>query len=368
MVVGCGRAGALLLLLAAGCAAHGRATHGLPFASQTPGGATAPATTSEPTAATPAPTLAPVACQPLNEQIRATYTFKPSRLNAAEQDAKAALMDQIWKRVQDDPLTLAPCLRAALAAPAADPFFLFDGSALLAAVDPGIESKALQTRLWTRAPLEEVSLRDWVETLALRGYEGFDVSAAGERWLAEPARSYAQPADGTPIDTHLGALFLFGSMDEAQATPVLARLAADPRHPGRLHAIWLLVFQLTPEAIRALRTTDVSGMPDEARAGIQALLDDKPPHAPTPGAGDLSREQIREALRALLTGDGAAFDGLRTAARSGSWTASMAAVLTAEDLPLLRRARRYLARTATAAAADQYIALSTVIGVIARPR
>jgi hypothetical protein len=304
----------------------------------------------------------------LNDQIRATYVFRPSHLNAAEQAAKAALMDQVWKRVQDDPLTLAPCLRAALADPAADPFFLFDGSALLVAVDPGIESKALQTRLWTRAPLEEVSLRDWVETLALRGSEGFDVSAAGERWLAEPGRSYVRPADGSTIDAHLGALFLFGSMDEAQATPVLARLAADAHHPGRLEAIWLLVFQLTPQAVRALRTTDISGMPDEARAGIQALLDDKPPRPPAAGAQPQSRAPILEALRARMSGDEAAFDSLRTAAKGASWTAAMAAALTVEDVPLLRRARRYLAQTATAAAADDYLALSTVIGAIARPR
>ncbi|MEA2700271.1 MAG: hypothetical protein QOI66_4542, partial [Myxococcales bacterium] len=284
-----GVAATLMLISAAGCATHGLPRPGSANTATTV--ATAPASASE--------------CQVLDAQIRATYTFKPSLLTPADQDAKAALMDDLWKQVQGDPIRLAPCLRRALGDPGADPFFLFDGSALLVAVDPGIESKALQTRLWTHTALEDVELRLWVQILAQRAYEGFDVTEAGQRWLADPTRHYALPDGGGTVDAQLGALFLFGSLDEERATPALARIAADGKQPGRLIAIWLMVFQLTPAAVQALRTTDVSAMPAVARATIQALLADAPPRprqpAPAPGLPQ-ARERWLQAFAAFLEG------------------------------------------------------------------
>ncbi|HXI57352.1 MAG TPA: hypothetical protein VNO55_14895 [Polyangia bacterium] len=358
-----GVAAALILVSAAGCATQGP---------KPPGSANiAP------------PAVAPAAapeCQALDAQIRATYTFKPSRLTPADQDAKAALMDDLWKQVQGDPIRLAPCLRRALGEPGADPFFLFDGSALLVAVDPGIESKTLQTRLWTHTALEDVELRLWVQVLAQRGYEGFDVTEAGQRWLADPTRHYALPDDGGTVDAQLGALFLFGSLDEERATPALARIAVDGKQPGRLIAIWLMVFQLTPAAIQALRTTDVSAMPSEARAAIQALLADATPptRQPTPPAttgSPQARERWLQAFDALLEGDAAPLGAMRASEASGSsttdttvrtWASGLPAVLKADDLPLLRRVRRCFARMATPSAADDYIALSTAIGALIR--
>jgi hypothetical protein len=349
-----GLAAALLLVSAAGCATQGPKP---PAGANLAQAAVAPASAPE--------------CQALDARIRATYTFKPSRLTLADQDAKAALMDDLWKQVQGDPLRLAPCLRRALGDPSADPFFLFDGSALLVAVDPGIESKALQTRLWTHTALEDVELRLWVQILAQRAYEGFDVTEAGQRWLADPTRHYALPDGGGTVDAQLGALFLFGSLDEDRATPALARIAADGKQPGRLIAIWLMVFQLTPAAIQALRTTDVSAMPTEARAAIEALLAQAPqtrqPPPPATTGSPQARERWLQAFGALLEGDAAPLGTLRGAeATGGSWTGALPAVLKAEDLPLLRRVRRSFARMATPSAADDYIALSTAIGALIR--
>jgi hypothetical protein len=337
------------------------------------GGCHGPAPVTPATAVTAPATPPTPECQALAARIRATYTFKPSRLTPAEQDGKSALLDRLWKDVQADPLRLAPCLRAALNDPAADPFFLFDGAALLMAVDPGIESKALQVRLWTGAPLEDIDLRLWIETLAARAYEGFDVSAAGARWLADTGHHYALPGPtgDANVDAQLGALFLYGSQDESRSTPALARIAADGKHPGRLIAIWLLVFQLTPEAAQALRTVDVSAMPAEARAAIQAVLAGGP-SAARAGKASAAPARIREhwlqAFGALLDGDAAALDGLKTPAEGTAWAASLPTILKAQDVPLLRQARRYLAKTATPAAGDDYIAVSGAIGAISRQR
>jgi len=171
-----------------------------------------------------------------------------------------------------------------------------------------------------------------------------------------------------------GALFLFGSLDEERATPALARIAADGKQPGRLIATWLMVFQLTPAAVQRLRTTDVSSMPAEARAAIQALLADAPPpRQPPPATTGLpqARERWLQAFGAFLEGDAAplgamrgteALGGSTGGSTSASWASGLPAVLKVDDVPLLRRLRRCFARMATPSAADDYIALSTVIG------
>jgi hypothetical protein len=331
------------------------------------------ATPATPATAVLAPPPAPIApeCQPLATRIRATYTFKPSRLTAAQQDQKSAALDQFWKQVQGDPLRLAPCLRAALNDPTADPFFLFDGSALLVAVDPGIESKALQVRLWSAAPLEDIDLRLWIETLAARAYEGFDVSAAGARWLSDLSHHYAAPGPtgDASIDAQLGALFLFGSQDESRSTPALARIAADGKHPGRLIAIWLLVFQLTPEAAQALRAVDVSAMPSEAQAAIGAVLSPPPlPATHPPAVPARIREHWLQAFGALLNGDPTTLNDLKQPDAGAHWADSLPTILKPEDVSLLRLVRRFTAKAATPAAGDEYIALSGAIGALGRQR
>src|SRR5262249_32669827 len=153
------------------------------------------------------------------------------KLSKDEQLAKSKEMDRVWKAAESNPAELLPCLRAALEDPGANPWFQFDGSALLVKLDPSRESKALQVRMWANADFDDVDLRTWVQTLAFRGYEGFDVSAAGARWLANPRLKYYVPEHALEVDSHYGSIFLFGSMDEAMARPKLIEMAKDRKHP-----------------------------------------------------------------------------------------------------------------------------------------
>src|SRR4051812_38991257 len=85
-------------------------------------------------------------CGSFNETVRSTYNFKPSKLNSAQQNVKAELMDRFWNSVKGEPEKLLPCLRAAVQDPKTDSWFRFDGSSLLVAVDPSRESKMIQVR------------------------------------------------------------------------------------------------------------------------------------------------------------------------------------------------------------------------------
>lgn len=192
-------------------------------------------------------------CASFQELIKATYNFKPSKLSEAEQDAKVEAMDRVWNMAKANK-ELLPCLRAALEDPSANQWFRFDGSNLLVELDPSRESKVLQVRSYTGADLDDVNLQVWVETLAQRGAEGFDVSEAGERWLKYPQARYFLPRHGAyEVKAFQGALFIYGSMDESQATPALLKIISQANHPGREHALWILMSQATPESLRALK-------------------------------------------------------------------------------------------------------------------
>ena len=213
-------------------------------------------------------------CADLMRLIQTTYTFKPSKLSRAEQATAAANMDKVWKLVKSDPANLAPCLRAAIEDPHADPWFRFDGSNLLMTVDPSPDSKAVQARAYLGADLADVEPEVWVETLAQRGWEGFDVSEAGARWLANPKMKYYIAAHGGfPVDAIAGALFLFGSMEEPLSRDALVKIANQLDHPGREAAVRILCTHTTRESFLAMKQLNVAGLSQRASERLKRRLE-----------------------------------------------------------------------------------------------
>jgi hypothetical protein len=306
----------------------------------------------------PAPARAGAGCEALDALIASTYDFRPSQLTREQLSAKSAAMDGVWDMVKADPQTLLPCLRAALQAPGADVMFRFDCSTLLVELDPSTESKALQVAYYTGVALEDVDPRSWISVLSQRAFEGHDVSRAAFKWLAWPEASYSIPAHGLheygPME---GALFLFGSMDEAQATPALLKLIAEPEHPGRDAAVRILVNQATPEALSALAGIDLDGLSFSARTSI-ATLRSKPlllSPAPVPAA---SRQQLVRTLQSMLD-EPQGFSGFVDEFERSKLDA--VALLTDDDLPLLRRARRKLATIGNFHAIGHYNEFTAVL-------
>jgi hypothetical protein len=279
-------------------------------------------------------------CAGLQRLINETYNFKPSKLNEAEQTAKSNAMDRVWEAVKTERTKLLPCLRAALADPQADPFFLFDGSSLLLSLDPSEESKRTLIRSYALVDLADVDLSIWVGRLALLGAEGFDISQAADKWLRFPDATYYLPQHGAyKVTVDNGAMFLFGSMDEAQATPVLLKIVADKNHPGREIALWALMSQATPEALQALKQIDSRPFSQKAQQSLNALL--KGPHLLEPRKNPKNtRAEFVTAFEKLLKGDSAPFAELVSQTPDGE--KDVVAVLRPEDVPLVRRVRRRL--------------------------
>jgi hypothetical protein len=256
---------------------------------------------------------------------------------------------------------VAPCLRRMLEEPDASSFFRFDGASLLVKVDPSPASRGLQAKLWNDALLEDVDRKTWVETLAQLGRDGFDVSKAGRRWLTEPGLRYFLDDHGAyEVTPHDGAVFLFGSMEEALARPTLVEIARDAKHPGRPTALWLLLFQATPEAHAALGTLPLDGLPAQARSAVAETLGGGSAPNPTPykTIPTVTRNQVIAAFTARARDDRAAYDRLVANPR---FVDSAAQVLVPADEAQVRALRRRLVARCNQHGLDDYIVLSTLL-------
>ena len=285
---------------------------------------------------TVAPRILEDQCAELAKLVQSTYDFKPSQLDDPARKAKFAEMDRVWELVKSSPAELAPCLRSLLEADGADPWFCCDGSALLVEVDPSAGAKELQARLWCRAPLADVDLEPWTWTLMSLGAQGLDVSAGGEAWLGAREASFTVAQHALTVGPQAAGLFVFGSMDEALATPVLARIAADGAHPGRADALAILSLQATEDALERLRALDLSACDEGDRKRIEELV--KKPDLLRPRSGGPRRDKLLAALQAFVAGQPEALDDLR--GLDEHWFEHVASALKDEDLPLLRQRRR----------------------------
>jgi hypothetical protein len=282
--------------------------------------------------------IAPGQCDAFQQTIKSTYNFNPARMNEAEMKAESARLDVFWNNVRQSRATLLPCLRQALKEDTSSGFFAIDGSMLLVDVDPSGASKALQVRKFVEADLDGANLEYWVATMARRGVEGFDTSAAGAKWLSYPKAKYELSMHGGfPVDAFIGAVFIFGSMDEDLATPVLLRIANQIGHPQRDSALAILMSQATPASFRALKEVNIAGFPAGTARSIRELIEN--PKLLQPRANPkLTREEQLIAFQGIIDGNYSAFREMVMKAPDGEVDA--VATLRAEDIPLLRRARR----------------------------
>ena len=104
------------------------------------------------------------------------------------------------------------------------------------------------------------------------------------------------------VKTFQGALFIYGSMDESQATPALLKVVSQANHPGREHALLILMNQATPESLRALKQIDASAFSEKAQKSLRALLNS--PELFTPRAKPkTSREEFLKAFEGIVSGN-----------------------------------------------------------------
>jgi len=299
-------------------------------------------------------------CEGFQRLVQATYDFKPSELSGAEQAIHSAALDTFWNTVKAGRRSSLPCLRAALSTPHDSGLFLVDGSNLLLSLDSSSSAKALQVRAYTSARLDDIDLGGWVGTLAQRGADGFDVSAAGDRWLHYPNAHYYLPEHGAyKVQRLEGALYLYGSMPESLATPALLRLVMSSRETAREDALYLLMNQATPEALRGLRALSPTTFSDTARAALRRFLTTPPLFERRSGKPLNTRAEFLGAFHSFLAGDGGPFLALADSVPDGE--RDVVTVMRSEDLPLLREVRRRMVAAANQHARDYYDSFTRII-------
>jgi hypothetical protein len=309
--------------------------------------------------AEPNEAIAPSQCDKFQQTIKSTYNFNPGLFNDAQRNAQSAKLDVFWNQVRQSRATLLPCLRRALREDNSSSFFGIDGSMLLVDVDPSGASKALQVKKFIGADLDGTDLEYWVKTMARRGVEGFDTSAAGAKWLSYPNAKYTLSMHGDfPVGSFMGAVFIFGSMDEELATPVLVRIANQVGHPHRDDAIAILSSQATVSSMQALKEINPVGLPAASRKGLSDLVE-KPQLLKPRAQPRLTREENLRAFQGIVDGDYSAFRELVRKVPDGEVDA--VATLRPEDIPLLRRARRASISRCNQHAVSDYASFTAIL-------
>jgi hypothetical protein len=309
--------------------------------------------------AEPNEVIAPGQCDSFQQTVKGIYNFKPALMNESQVKAQSEKLDVFWNQVRQSRATLLPCLRQALKQDKSGSFFAIDGSMLLVDVDPSGASKALQVRKFIEADLDGTDLEYWVATMARRGVEGFDTSEAGAKWLAYPKAKYELSMHGGfPVNSFIGAVFIFGSMDEELATPVLLRIANDVGHPHRDDALSILMSQATPASFRALKEVNTAGMPAGTDKIIRELLEN-PNLLKARLQPKLTREENLRAFQGIVAGDYRPFREMVWKAPDGE--ADAVATLLPEDLPLLRRARRASISRCNQHAISDYASFTSIL-------
>jgi hypothetical protein len=296
-------------------------------------------------------------CEQFTALVRKTYDFVPVEIPDERRKALFAAMDEVWNMAKSAPAVFTPCLRGLLEAPDAQAWFRCDGSSLLVELDPSRASLELKARLWSHTSIEIVDLEPWTWTIATLGAQDLDVSAAGEAWLRERTKTFTVAQHALTVGSLAGALFAFGSMDEALSEPVLVRIAADASHPGRGDAVQILAMLATAPALADLRALDLAWMPARDREGIQVVCGTDA--ILKPRASGPARKKIVDALQAFVDGDPEDLHTLQV--EREHWYEELVHALREEDLPLLRRVRRLRLAALSDEALTDYVQYGNVL-------
>jgi hypothetical protein len=309
----------------------------------------------------PSPSRADTDTDKFREMLRATYDFRPSKLKGeAERSSKSAAMDKVWEFAEAHPDKCKSVLAEEIDRPQADSWFRFDGGSLLLKLDPSPQNQQRFAAAHAVVDFADVNPRAWIEGLTRLAAQGADTTEAALRWLTGPEQSYFLPEHGAmKVDRGYGALFLFGTMDEKPAVAALSKVAADEKHPQRELALSLLFRLHTGESEAFLDKVKQDGLSDGARSAFEARKRAAAPIQRREGKAKSSREVVLKALDAGAKDNWKPFHALVDKIPDGE--RDFVTVLTGDDLPLVRLARRHLLATANPHMAEMYQDFTNII-------
>jgi hypothetical protein len=138
--------------------------------------------------------------QSLNTEVDNIYNFKPSKLSNAEQEAKVPDLDKFWNKVKSDTSSYLPALRAELKVSNHNPYFYFDGSALLLSLSKNALDKQLAANSIARSDLVDINSRQYVGTLNDLANDGINVTGAALKILSDTGFRFFVPQHSLTFD------------------------------------------------------------------------------------------------------------------------------------------------------------------------
>lgn len=131
--------------------------------------------------------------QTLKSEIDNIYDFKPSKLSKSEQELKLPPLDMFWEKVRSDTTQYLPQLRNELNTSNHNPFFYFDGTALLLSLSKNYLDKQLAANAIAKCDLDDINQKEYVTILSRLSNEGINVTNAAIKILYETSFSFFIP-------------------------------------------------------------------------------------------------------------------------------------------------------------------------------
>jgi hypothetical protein len=243
----------------------------------------------------------PPTCEALRAAKAKTYGYHIAQLNEQEIDAKSKELDAFWKQVEAVGPTGVTCIRELLAEEKTDHVFQFDAASMLFPADHSPETLTLIRDSLEQTDFQDSDPANYLSLALQLGQAGVDIRPLGAKLLLFPNATIHISEHDLDLDSDTAALFLYGSIDSAQATAGLIQLLQASRPFVREAAAHLLAEQMTEDSFRALSKWDgLSQIQEEFRRNdIQAVMKFQPIKPADYGTPKFAREQILDSIAAL---------------------------------------------------------------------
>jgi len=272
------------------------------------------------TAAPPAFADTPPTCDALRSAKSKVYGYHILQLTEEEIKAKTRDLEAFWKQVQAAGPEGVACIRSLLAEEKTDHIFQFDAASMLFPADHSPDTLTLIRDSLVQADFQESDPASYLSLALDLSQAGVDIRPLAAKLLLFPNAVAHISEHSLDLDSDTAALFLYGSMNPAQACTSLIDLLQAPQPFVRSAAAHLLAEQMTTDAFRALSKWGGLAKIEEdfRRNDIQAILRYKAPDPAVYARPKFSREQVLQTIAALprtrkefdevMATKGAAFD------------------------------------------------------------
>jgi HEAT repeat protein len=262
----------------------------------------------------------PPSCDELRAAKAKTYGFHLAQMSEEQIRAKTEEVGAFWKQVQVAGSEGVSCVRSMLAEEKTDHVFQTDAASMLFSADRSPETMNLVRDALAQADFQESDPAAYLTVAFELGKAGIDIRPLAAKLLSYPNASIHISEHDLDLDSDTAALFLYGSMDQAQADEALTFLLRDPEPGVRSGAAHLLAEQMTEESFRTLSAWDGLSKVEEdfRRNDLQTIMKYQKPNKVDFAHPKFTREQVLQAIAALphtqkefdqvMSTKGAAFD------------------------------------------------------------